>query len=95
MDCSSPGSSVLGISQARILEWVAISFSRRSSPPTARTQVPYTSAANKSINFVWNYKGSRIGKNKILKKNKTKREFKLSEFKSSLNTFAKWVAQMM
>ena len=28
MDCSSPRSRVLGISQARILEWVAISFSR-------------------------------------------------------------------
>ena len=31
MDCSPPGSSVLVISQARKLEWVAISFSRRSS----------------------------------------------------------------
>ena len=31
MDCSPPGSSVHEISQARILEWVAISFSRRSS----------------------------------------------------------------
>ena len=31
MDCSLPGSSVQGISQARILEWVAISFSRGSS----------------------------------------------------------------
>ena len=28
MDCSPPGSSVHGISQARILKWVAISFSR-------------------------------------------------------------------
>ena len=28
MDCSLPGSSVHGISQAKILEWVAISFSR-------------------------------------------------------------------
>ena len=28
MDCSPPGSSVRGISQARLLEWVAISFSR-------------------------------------------------------------------
>ena len=28
MDCSSPGSSVHGILQARILEWVAISFSK-------------------------------------------------------------------
>ena len=31
MDSSLPGSSVQGISQARLLEWVAISFSRRSS----------------------------------------------------------------
>ena len=30
MDCSPPGSSVHGILQARILEWVAISFSRES-----------------------------------------------------------------
>ena len=37
MDCSLPGSSVHGISQARILEWVAISFSRESSPPRNRT----------------------------------------------------------
>ena len=29
MDCSPPGSSVHGILQARILEWVAMSFSRR------------------------------------------------------------------
>ena len=33
MDCSLPGSSVHGILQARILEWVAISFSRGSSWP--------------------------------------------------------------
>ena len=31
MDCSPPGSSVHGISQAKILEWVAISISRGSS----------------------------------------------------------------
>ena len=30
MDCSLPGSSIHGIFQARILEWVAISFSRSS-----------------------------------------------------------------
>ena len=29
MDCSLPGSSVHGIFQVRVLEWVAISFSRR------------------------------------------------------------------
>ena len=33
MDCSLPGSSVHGILQARILEWVAISYSRGSSQP--------------------------------------------------------------
>ena len=32
MDCSLPGFSVYGILQARILEWVAISYSRGSSP---------------------------------------------------------------
>ena len=39
MDCSPPGSSVHGILQTRILEWVAISFSRESSRPRDRTQV--------------------------------------------------------
>ena len=33
MDCSAPGSSVHGIFQARILEWVAISYSRESFQP--------------------------------------------------------------
>ena len=33
MECSLPGSSVHGIFQARVLEWVAISFSRGSSQP--------------------------------------------------------------
>ena len=39
VDCSLPGSSVHGIFQARVLEWVATSFSRRSSPPRNRTRV--------------------------------------------------------
>ena len=37
MDCSPPGSSVRGILQARILEWITISFSRGSSWPRDRT----------------------------------------------------------
>ena len=37
--CSPPGSSVHGILQERIVEWVAISFSRGSSWPRDRTQV--------------------------------------------------------
>ena len=39
MDCGPPGSSVHGISQARILEWMAISFSRGSSRPRDGTHV--------------------------------------------------------
>ena len=42
MDCSPPGSSVHGIFQARVLEWVAISFSRGSSQPRDQTWVSRT-----------------------------------------------------
>ena len=41
MDCSQPGSSVHGIFQARILEWVAISSSRASSQHRDQTQVSH------------------------------------------------------
>ena len=41
MDCSLPGSCVHGILQARILEWVAIFFSRGSSWPRDRTWVSW------------------------------------------------------
>ena len=39
IDCSPPGSSFHGILQARILEWVAIPFSRGSPWPRDQTQV--------------------------------------------------------
>ena len=39
MNCSPPGFPVRGISQARILEWIAIPFSRGSSQPRDRTHV--------------------------------------------------------
>ena len=41
VDCSPPGSSAHGILQARVLEWVAISFSRGSSRPRDQTQVSH------------------------------------------------------
>jgi len=41
MDCSLPGSSVHGIFQAIVLEWIAISFSKGSSQPRDRTQVSH------------------------------------------------------
>jgi len=39
MDCSPPGSSVHGILQARILDWVAITFFRTTSQPRDQTRV--------------------------------------------------------
>ena len=50
MDCSPPGPSVYGISQARILEWVAISFFRGSSPPRDRTLV---SCMGRQVLYHW------------------------------------------
>ena len=41
MDYSLPGSSVHGIFQAIVLEWIAISFSKGSSQPRDRTQVSH------------------------------------------------------
>ena len=46
MDCSPPGSSVHGILQARILELVAIPFSRGSSPPRYQTWISPTLQAD-------------------------------------------------
>ena len=41
VDCSLSGSSIHGIFQARLLEWIAISFSRGSSQPRDQTQVSH------------------------------------------------------
>ena len=49
MDCSQPGSSVYGIFQARILEWVAISFSRGASWPRDWTQVSYIAGRHLTV----------------------------------------------
>ena len=60
MDWSPPGSSVHGNSQARILGWVAISFSRGSSRPRDWTciscigrWIPYHCAAREALQVVW------------------------------------------
>ena len=58
MDCSLPGSSVHGISQARILEWVAVSFSRGSSRPRDQTLI---SCIGRWIYFHWaTWEGSTV-----------------------------------
>ena len=53
MHCSPPGSSVHGILQARILEWVAISSSRRSSWPSNWTQISCGSCIGREILYLW------------------------------------------
>ena len=58
MDCSLPGSSVHGILQARILEWVAISFSRGSSQPRDWTCISYVSYIGRCILYQLSYQGS-------------------------------------
>ena len=49
MDCSPPGSSVHGIPRARVLEWVAVSFSRGSSQPRDWSQVSSVSCIDRQV----------------------------------------------
>ena len=49
MDCSLSGSSVHGIFQARILEWVTISFSRGSSRPRDQTCISRVSCTGRGV----------------------------------------------
>ena len=53
MDCSLPGSSVHGIFQGRILERVAVSFSRGSSQPRDRIHVSCISCIGRLILYHW------------------------------------------
>ena len=53
MDCSPPGSSVHGIFHARILEWVAISYSRGSSQPRDWIHISYVSCNGRWILYHW------------------------------------------
>ena len=58
MDCNPPGSSVYEISQARILEWVVISFSRESSWPRKITR---TSCIGRWVLYHWATKEAHRG----------------------------------
>jgi len=53
MDCSPPGSCVHEIFQARILEWVAISFSRGSSQPRIESGFPVLQADSLPTELQW------------------------------------------
>ena len=49
MDYSPPGSSVHGILQARILEWVAMPFSRGSFQPKNQIHISYVSCIVRQV----------------------------------------------
>ena len=53
LDRNPPGSSVHGILQTRILDWVAISSSRVSSQPRDRTHVCYFSCLDRQVLYHW------------------------------------------
>ena len=58
MDCSPPGSSAHGILQARILEWVAVSSSRRSSRPRDQTHTSCISCIGRRVLYYQHHLGS-------------------------------------
>ena len=60
MDHSPPESSVHGILQARILEWVAMPSSRGSSPPRDRTRVSYVSCIGRWVLYHQCHLGSPV-----------------------------------
>ena len=74
MDCNLPGSSVHGIFQARILEWVAIPFSRGTSQPRDQTRVSRVSCIGRRILVPRSHLGSPDTMNELrhVQRNKTK-----------------------
>ena len=63
MDCSPPDFSVHGISQAILLEWLAVPFSRESSRPRDRTQVSYIEGRFFTI---WATRGAQLRLTELL-----------------------------
>ena len=72
MDCSLPGYSVHEIFQARILEWVAISFSRGTSWPRGWTRM---SCIDRPILYHWATREALRFSLEFLKKKKKKNSF--------------------
>ena len=77
MDCSPPSSSVRAIFQARILEWVAISFSRESSRSRDRTQVSHI--AGRRFNLCTTREALKSDPNTNIKDFKGGKEARLKE----------------
>ena len=59
-DCSPEGSSVHGILRARILDWLAMPFSRGSSWPRDQTLVSFISCIGRWVLYHWRHLGSLV-----------------------------------
>ena len=83
MDCSPPGSSVHGILQERILELVAMHFSRGSSQPRDKTHV-YGVSCTGRILYHLSHQGSPTDKKQYIKSgNSTEKGIKNKEIKKN------------
>ena len=93
MDCSPSGSSVHGIFQARILDWVVISYSRGSPWPRDRTRVSCISCTGRQILYHGATKeaNGELEKKQIKKKAFTSRKYleQISCFKPTQTFFSK------
>ena len=93
MDCSLPGSSIHGILQARILEWVAIFFSRESFQSRNRTWVSCTAGrffTDWAIVPIKSTMTTEVGKKRKIKKKenkKSKRFYRTSQNIRIINVF--------
>ena len=84
MDCSPPGFSVHGILQARILEWVAMPFSRGSSRPRDWTQV-----SRIADRFFTVWATQEAPETKVIVKKKKKKKIKIKTSKQQPRSFWK------
>ena len=85
-DYSPPGTFVHEIFQARILEWVAISFSRESSQPRDRTQVSCTTGR-----FFTNWATREVLEEKKKKKQENTRKTSISASLTMLKSLTVWI----
>ena len=69
MDHSPPSSSVHGILQASLLEWVAVPSSRGSSPPRDQTRFSYISCIGRWVLYHWHHLRSPGEQPQVTKKN--------------------------
>ena len=81
MDCSPPGSSDLGSPQARILEWVAISFFKGSPQPRIKPWILSPALAGRFL--LW----SHLGSHRIVSLPQKSPVLSTQAFLSSLNSW--------